>query len=248
MAGPFVEKGSYYYSVNLRCCMEARFDRSLTLPGRVCVACGEREFHISLARFDLPVPPTIETTELEGPKTLSKEQFADLIGRITADPVVRNELLPGTELGSPLIRLPRMPCPMMGAGFMTIANENVTAQLKRDGIEITAVQVKTSKGPEAEEAYFHFVPVIKSVLDENWLQLERTLCPACSGWKLNPGIPFPRETGFDRAKVVRSRWPGRAGMVYSPEIGTVLFSPELVGSCHKWGVLGVPFHEVSWVI
>jgi hypothetical protein len=94
--------------------------------------------------------------------------------------------------------------------------------------------------------YFSLVPVIRNVMDPEWMKQEMEECPACRQWRSRPDIRLRKKVLLSKCHVVKSRWPARCGVVYSPDLEGLVYSPEFVQACLEAKLEGLGFRPGTW--
>jgi hypothetical protein len=84
------------------------------------------------------------------------------------------------------------------------------------------------------------------VIDTDWLAQEKVQCGVCGQWHLKPGLRLPKTVLIHKAHVAKRRWPKKHAVVYSPDLGNLLYSPEFVGACSEANLTGLGFEPVYW--
>jgi hypothetical protein len=219
------------------------------LPARECSLCQDTEWHLGLARFDLDF--SIDVMRKLFPKSLSYklsfQDFGKLVGQFTSNPKLQKELLPGTHLGVPNFWLLTKPREFVWWVLIPLISERTLNCVRERGVHVNAVPVHVKGRSKTVPNYFHLIPVITNLMDENWLALEKSQCPFCKEWRKKPGIRLPKIVVDDKAQIVKSRWPENEGVVYSPDIGGTYYSPEFVQACRDAKLDGMGFTQVWWV-
>jgi hypothetical protein len=245
-----VSNGAFYFSHMAVEGIEGEVsgpEREDQLPFRRCNVCGEDEWHPQLARYGLLIPPSMDRDLFVSYHVLSFEDFDCLVKELTPDENVRKTLLPGTRIGNPTFRLLTRQCDFVSKGITEFVSERTLACIRERGVHVETVPVNVVGREKRMTGYSYILPVIRSLMDEEWLKLEMVQCPHCREWRTKPGIRLPKIVLMDKARAVRSRWPDGEGVVYSPDVRATYYSPEFVGACRDANLDGIGFGQVSWV-
>ena len=224
----------------------AKLTPDYALSGRECDACGERELHLELARFDVQPPKTIERRLLTGEETLSRQEYDCLLQHLAVDGPTKTALLPGTEIGKPIFRLLGRQHDFLSCNAIQIVSESVLACTRAYGVIVNAVPVEVVGRAKKIKSYFSLLPALRTVVDEAWLKEELVECAVCKQWGPKPGVRLRKKVLIDKAQVVKARWPKNQGVVYSPDLGNLLYSPEFVRACQEANLAGLGFRQVFW--
>jgi len=217
------------------------------LPGRECEVCGERELHTELARYDIDPPKSVDRKLLKGENSLSVAEYESLLDAFAVKQEIRDTLLPGTEIGQPTFRLLGRQHDFLCSGLVQIVSESVLQCARERRVLVNAVKVTVRGRAKLKRQYYSLLPTIRSVMDKDWLREEMVQCTSCKQWRLRPGIRLPKKVLIDKAHVLQRLWPKNHGVVYSPDLGNLLYSPEFVDACQYAQLVGSGFKQVSWV-
>ena len=218
------------------------------LPGRLCPVCQEREIHLELARFDLPIPSDVKPRAIQRIHTLSPEGFSLLVRSITPDPELQAELLPGTKLGKPIFSVPSRPIDVVWVGLLLpLLSEQAVETFRSRNVEVNVFEVEIAPQRKKTPRFFGLIPKICEVLDAEWLSQEMIQCAVCQQWRVRPEIRVRKSVFHINAHVSASRWPDSCSIVYSPSLMTLFYSPAFVRAFQDADLLGAEFKQVNWV-
>jgi hypothetical protein len=221
-------------------------ERDEQLPWQKCDTCGQKDWHPLLARYGLGVPESLDRDLFRKHHVLSIEEFDSVLQHIPVDEHLRRTLLPGTRIGSPSFKLLTAPYDFVSEDSMFVSERTLDVVRAR-GVRVDGTPVNVfSRGKGSVPNYYHIVPNVASIMDPEWLKLELVQCWRCENWWPKPGLRSPKLVLNDKARVLRSQWPERVGVVYAKDIRSVYYSAEFVQACQDAKLTGMGFQQVSW--
>jgi hypothetical protein len=219
------------------------------IPARICQDCGEYAWLRDMARYDIGIPNGPDRALVSvsaGWREVSIEEFDRLTKVLDLSAHDRRCLLPGTKIGTPVLRLSTPARDCVSHGLVELISERAVDCLRARSINIEVAPIEVISSGKSRIRYFNLLIPVLNLMDEDWMSIQLEQCKTCKEWwrKLDAGRPTLIRSG--NARIVRSRWPEGEGVVYSRELRRAYYSPEFVRACEEAKLTGFGFQEVSW--
>lgn len=217
------------------------------LPAVQCSACGERNIEVQVSFPSLRIPAAVNPRFLKRMvTTVDQPTWYKICAAFSADNPRFTTFVPGMHIRPIILRTTGKLRDLLCSGIEIFFSRRVIEQLQSAGILIHPYPVQVYKRGVRVQDYYVLEPKVVSVTDSGWMRKCYSQCKCCKAWKRR--IPFKEYLAHDKdRKFDKSRWPGREGVVYTPDRPFVLYSETFVKACES-NLAGLVFEQAGkWV-